>query len=387
MPEFGLPPFHAVGTSCWRHGGRKTPRSKPQSMTRLLLSLLAALWSLLWLLVSLLEIAGNLHNPALQGWPLLALLGPSAAVPVIWLGLWLGSGAFRRIPLDRPARWFLSSLLASPFLAVAVILIVHGGRLWLFALGHGEYGHLPWPGLDVYEFGKVLLFHALWLGFAFGARSFVDWQTQSRVLLESQRALAESQLIQLREQLRPHFLFNTLNTISSLMQSDVARADRLIVRLADLLRSSLALGSQTLVTLESELRFLDLYAGIMIERFSGRVEIDWQIDPAAHPAAVPALLLQPLLENAFHHGVEEVAGAHRIIVAARLPVEGERLEISIHCSGGSLKPDARDGVGLQNCRRRLGVHYGTAAGLTLSPAPSGGVTCLLSLPLRLEAVQ
>ncbi len=356
-------------------------------MTRILLSLLAALWTCLWLLVSLLEIAGNLHDPSVRWWQLAALLAPSACVPALWLGVWLGAGAFRRIPLDRPAGWFLRSLAPSPLFAAAAIVTVHGGRTALLALAGRDYLHLPWPGLVLYEVIKVTLFQMLWLGFAFGAKSFVDWQEQGQRLLHSQRALAESQLAQLREQLRPHFLFNTLNTISALMQSDVARADRLIARLADLLRHSLSFGEQAMVPLESELRFLELYAGIMIERFSGRVEIDWQIDPAAHPAAVPALLLQPLLENAFHHGVEEVAGAHRIIVAARLPVEGERLEISIHCSGGSLKPDARDGVGLQNCRRRLGVHYGTAAGLTLSPAPSGGVTCLLSLPLRLEAVQ
>jgi hypothetical protein len=351
-------------------------------MTRLLLSLLAALWSLLWILVSLLEIAATLHDPALRGWPLAALLGPSAMVPVAWLGVWFGSGAFRRIPLDRPGRWFLRSLLPSPLIAGATILIVHGGRMGLFALGHGAYGHLPWPGLVLYEFGKVVLFQALWLGFAFGARSFVDWQAQSRILLESQRALAESQLIQLREQLRPHFLFNTLNTISSLMQTDVARADRLIVRLADLLRSNLALGDQALVPLDSELRFLDLYAGVMAERFSGRVTIDWEIEPAARSVIVPALLLQPLLENAFRHGVEAVAGPQTITIAARIVLERARLDIAIRSSGGSLKPDACDGVGLQNCRRRLGVHYGDAASLALSAEGQGGVTAALSLPLQ-----
>ena len=352
------------------------------SMTRLLLSLLAALWSLLWLLVSLLELAANLHDPALRGWPLAALLGPSSLVPVLWLGAWFGSGAFQRIPLERPAKWFLSSLLACPLLAIAIILIVHGGRSSLFAWGGGAYGHLPWPGLAVYEFCKVALFQILWLGFAFGAKSFVDWQRQGRILLESQRALAESRLIQLREQLQPHFLFNTLNTISSLMATDVARADRLIVRLADLLRSSLDLGEKSLVPLDSELRFLDLYAGIMIERFSGRVAVDWQIEPPARSVIVPALLLQPLLENAFRHGVEAVSGPQTITVAARLTDGSARLDIAIRSSGGSLNPDGRDGVGLQNCRGRLGLHYGDAASLTLSAEQQGGVLAALSLPLR-----
>ena len=351
-------------------------------MTRLLLSLLAALWSLLWLLVSLLEIATTLHDPAMRGWQLLALLGPSAIVPAVWLGLWFGYGSFKRIPLDRPAGWFLSWLPASPVIAAAVILIVHGGRLWLLSLGHSTYGHLPWPGLVLYEFVKVLLFQALWLGFAFGARSFIDWQTQSRVLLESQRALAESQLLQLREQLRPHFLFNTLNTISSLMQSDVERADRLIARLADLLRSSLALSDQTLVPLDSELRFLDLYAGVMSERFAGRVTVEWLIEPAARTVPVPALLLQPLLENAFRHGVEAVSGPQTIAIAAN--IANARLDIAIHSSGGRLKFNCQDGTGLRNCRRRLGVHYGDAASLSLSAREEGGVTTALSVPLQQE---
>ena len=254
----------------------------------------------------------------------------------------------------------------------------------LLALAGGTYGHLPWPGLISYEFFKVALFQMLWLGFAFGAKSFIDWQEQGQRLLQSQRALAEAQLAQLREQLKPHFLFNTLNTISALMQSDVARADRLIARLADLLRSSLSFGDQSMVPLETELRFLELYADIMAERFSGRVTVDWRIDPAARSVAVPALLLQPLLENAFRHGIEEVSGAHRILIAASMPAESAGLEISIHCSAGRLKPDAKDGVGLQNCRCRLGIHYGHAAALSVSPAPSGGVTSTLTLPLRLE---
>ena len=91
-----------------------------------------------------------------------------------------------------------------------------------------------------------------------------------------------------------------------------------------------------------------------------------------------------MLISTFRHGIEEVAGAHRILIAAGIAAAGEEVEISIHCSGGRLKPDMKDGVGLQNCRRRLGIHYGHMAGLTVSPAPSGGVTSLLTLPLPLE---
>jgi LytS/YehU family sensor histidine kinase len=122
----------------------------------------------------------------------------------------------------------------------------------------------------------------------------------------------------------------------------------------------------------------------MEERFSGRVTVAWEIEPAARSVIVPALLLQPLLENAFRHGVEAVTGPQTIVITARIVLERAQLHIAIRSSGGALKPDWQDGVGLQNCRRRLGVHYGDAASLSLSAGCQGGVTAALSLPLHRE---
>jgi hypothetical protein len=348
------------------------------TIDRFVLALLICLWSLLWMGVSLLELTPYLHAPNAPWWMLPALLLPSMLAAFAFFQLWHLAGGFARIDLDRPSRWMIKSFRIVPVLALGEMVLVEGGRTALFAAGKATYQHLPWPGLLVYQTGKVLLFFALWLCLAFGAKTLLAWQKQSLNLVEHQKALAEAQLGQLRAQLRPHFLFNTLNTISALMQSDVARADRLIVRLADLLRSNLQLSDRSLVPLTQELHFLDLYAGVMAERFGDRVRLHWEIAEDTNAALIPALLLQPLLENAFLHGVEAVSGPQSIdIVTGR---RDDRLSVVIRNSGGPFREGAEEGIGLGNCRRRLAAHYGEAASLTLSGNPEGGATMRLSLP-------
>jgi hypothetical protein len=355
-------------------------RRKPGQVTidRFVLALLIALWSLLWLGVSLLELTPYLHAANIAWWVLPALLLPSALAAFAFFQVWHLAGGFARIDLDRPARWMLKSLCVIPLLALGEILLVEGGRLALFAAERAVYQHLPWPGLITYETGKSFLFYALWLCLAFGAKTLLAWQRQSLNLVESQKALAESQLGQLRAQLQPHFLFNSLNTISALMQTDVPRADGLIARLADLLRSNLRLSDRSRVPLSEELHFLELYAGVMVERFGDRVSLHWAIAEEAKAALIPALLLQPLLENAFRHGVETVSGPQSIDI--KIGRCDARLDIVIHNSGGPFRGGAEDGIGLGNCRRRLAAHYGEAATMTLSGNAEGGATMRVSLP-------
>ena len=353
------------------------------TIDRFVLALLISLWSLLWMGVSLLELTPYLHAPNAPWWMLPALLLPSMLAAFAFFQLWHLRRGFTRIDLDRPARWMMKSFRVVPVLALGQILLVEGGRMVLFAAGKAAYQHLPWPGLLVYQTGKTILFFALWLCLAFGAKTLLAWQRQSLNLVEHQKALAEAQLGQLRAQLRPHFLFNSLNTISALMQSDVPRADRLIVRLADLLRSNLQLSERSLVPLAQELHFLDLYAGVMAERFGDRVSLRWDIAAETGGVLIPTLLLQPLLENAFLHGVEAVSGPQSIDVAAGR--RDDRLAITIRNSGGPFRAGAAEGIGLGNCRRRLAAQYGEAASLILSGNPEGGATLHLSLPWQTQA--
>jgi len=215
------------------------------------------------------------------------------------------------------------------------------------------------------------------MGLIFAFDAFAETQEQRQRLLALQKSLAEAQLAHLKAQLRPHFFFNVLNTISALMHVDVPRADRLLSRLADLLRATLQWGDKELTSLREEMRMLELYAQIMQERFADRVTLKWNIDSSALGGAIPALLLQPLLENAFKHGVERSRDAVRIEVEARR--DGERLHIAIRNSGSVLGPERQEGVGLRNCRERLSVLYGDAAQLQLTQLPDA-VEASVTLP-------
>ena len=339
---------------------------------------MAAAWVVLWTLMTVLENVAYIHDLRIPLWQPIALIAPTVAVAMLWVAGWVRSPALSRVSLEHPTRWFLAALAWTPALVAAEMALVYGARIGLFNLGGETYHHRAWGAISLFEMLRVLLFYALWLGIAFGAKTFAVWQEQRAKLLEIQRTLAETQLARLKEQLRPHFLFNTLNTISALMRTDVDRADRLITRLADLLRAGLKVGENDLVPLSAELRFLGLYTDIMSERFAGRVTVVWDVAEEALNAPLPAMMLQPMLENAFRHGVETTTAAQTITVCARM--NAPDLCVSVHNTGAGLAPGARDGVGLRNCRERLRIHYGAAATLKLEDSPAGGVVATVSLP-------
>jgi len=202
-------------------------------------------------------------------------------------------------------------------------------------------------------------------------------------MLAVQKALAEAQLAQLQAQLRPHFLFNALNTVSSLMQTDTARADRVLSELGDLLRANLATSRCDFVPLQEELKVLRKYTDIMHERFGERAVVSWNVAPDALDVPTPSMLLQPLVENAYKHGVERNTDPVFIsIVAAR---EGDSLRVKIHNTGSTLsstEPPATPGVGLSNCRERLRLLYGAAAELHVEEDTASGVQAIVTLPCR-----
>ncbi len=342
------------------------------------LIVLAVLWAMLWTLISVAESAGYIHDPSIPYWQPLVLIAVPAITVAMWLTFELRSARYLQVPLDPPRPWFHRHLRRLPLLAAGYIVIVIGLRQVLFASAGAQYQHAPWRILLPFEFVKASLFYCLWLGLVFGTLSQIRSREQSVQLSLVQKALAEAQLARLRAQLRPHFLFNALNTVSSLMQSDVQRADRLLTRLGDLLRASLGSGEADRVPLREETHLLRLYAQIMEERFLGRVSTEWQIAEDALSVQVPAMLLQPLLENAFKYGVEQRTGATRIrIVASR---RENQLILEIHNSGSTLHPGWREGVGLTNCRERLRVLHGQAATLDIYNDGAAGVVASILLP-------
>lgn len=193
--------------------------------------------------------------------------------------------------------------------------------------------------------------------------------------------LAEAQLSALRTQLNPHFLFNTLNSISALVERDPPATRRMIARLSDLLRYTLDGSQSQEVALSQELDFLDRYIELMQIRFGGRLQVEKRIARDMESALVPNLILQPLVENAVKHGTDSATGG-KIIISARR--EGDRLLLSVSDTGPGLRPDGAaesgSGVGLPNVRDRLRHLYEEDQSLTVRDAEGGGVVAEVSLP-------
>ena len=278
-----------------------------------------------------------------------------------------------------PWRWFRRQLIWLPITCLAFVPMTFGMRHAIYALVGETYGHRDWPSLFVYESIKVSLFFGMFMVILFGVLSY--WQLVDEKLRAQQGAdlLRQAQLQRLAQQMQPHFLFNALNTISSLIHTDADRADELLVQLSDVLRATLDLGQQHQAPLSAELQLLRGYARLMAERFSDRVAIVWDIDEAALPCQVPVMCLQPLLENVFKHTVERRRELATITISAQRAEGG--LTLCVCDDIGTLGAgNGGSGIGLSNLRQRLEVMYGPAASLQLQTLAPAGVCATLSLP-------
>lgn len=195
------------------------------------------------------------------------------------------------------------------------------------------------------------------------------------------RAAAQTAEIRaLRYQVNPHFLFNTLNSISSLVMSDKREdAEAMILNLSTFFRTSLAAGPTEDVPLADEIAVQKLYLEIEAVRFPERLRAVFEIDPAAANACVPGLILQPLIENAIKYGVAPTRRPVQICVSAK--VTGEKLEVTVSDDGEGIKTPNGTGLGLRNVRDRLSARFGDDAALTAGKRSEGGFTATLTLPL------
>jgi LytS/YehU family sensor histidine kinase len=195
--------------------------------------------------------------------------------------------------------------------------------------------------------------------------------------------LSAARLEALRAQLHPHFLFNTLHTISELIHSDPDSADAMVVRLADLLRLSIDTNIEQEIRLQRELTVLESYIELHRMRHGDRLAVVVDVDRGLLDALVPPLLLQPLVENALRHGLapRRTAGTVRIAASTR----GLRLTLSVADDGVGLPRQFAEGVGIRNTRTRLQELYGDDYAFVVFAQPSGGTEARIDIPLHRQA--
>ena len=197
--------------------------------------------------------------------------------------------------------------------------------------------------------------------------------------------LAQAQLEVLKMQLQPHFLFNTLHTISALVRKDAEASDKMICRLSDLLRMTLDNSGLQEVPLKEELEFLKIYLEIEQTRFGERLKIEMDIAPETLDAYVPNLILQPVVENAIKHGISPDIEGGTVKITSKQ--EDDKLIITVQDDGVGLKENADavivKGFGLSNTIERLKQLYGEEASLTIKNAEGGGVIGTFEIPLRI----
>ncbi len=202
--------------------------------------------------------------------------------------------------------------------------------------------------------------------------------------LEAQ--LANAQIAALRMQLNPHFLFNTMNSISSLMRSDIDAADSMLEQMSSLLRMTLERRDVQLIPLHDEIEFIETYLAMQDRRYAGRIVRTLSVDPELHDALVPAMILQPIVENAFVHGLSKLdrGGELKVEVARR----GDHVRTCVTNSGvglsnGANGPCAGHGVGLSNVKNRLRLHYGEDGSFLIGEVDPTRVQVTIEFPLQI----
>ncbi len=290
-----------------------------------------------------------------------------------------------RMPLSR-GRWVggVSFHLAMSFVVMATYYL---GRTLAYVIFSDERWADFWDMALSGFWGRNIIDMAYYwavLAFGYSLEIYQRYKREELKAVQLESRLIETELKALREQLRPHFLFNTLNTIAVLVREEKNHdAVNLIARLSSLLRMSLDNTRVHEVTVRQEMDFLELYIGIQKARFSDRLNVGISIDADAMEARIPNLLLQPLVENAILHGIAPKSGPGRVEVMGH--VSGGRLHLEVRDDGPGLgdgRKRAKEGVGLSNTRERIAKIYGAQGQLSLRSEPGRGVSVQIVLPCR-----
>ncbi|WP_263367780.1 sensor histidine kinase [Edaphobacter bradus] len=278
-------------------------------------------------------------------------------------------------------------LLFAP-LSIAVCFVEE--VIWVLLFPHLPMGHPNmhfWTRLafqlDAEFVDSMVIFWSAFFLFR-GLGYYQRYREKERTASQLESQLVQAQMRALRMQLNPHFLFNTMNGISSLMRTDIAAADLMLEQLSGLLRITLHRGDAQFIPLSDEMEFIEMYLAMQGRRYCGRVEQKMRIDPRLHDALVPTMILQPIVENAYRHGLSHInSGGLLSIEASR---QDSHLRLCVTNSGRGLAlasngDNSGTGVGLANVRNRLRMHYGADQSLFLSEIEDRRVQVVMTLPL------
>lgn len=277
-------------------------------------------------------------------------------------------------------------LFASMVFGFCHTMVMYASRLfiyWIANLGAYDYGKL------IYRFPMEYTnqFFTFWTVYAvfFIITSIRERQQQKIKTAELEEKLTKARLQALQMQLNPHFLFNTLNMISSTMYENVKAADKMIANLSDLLRLTLSSSGEGEHSIEKELELTDLYIEIMKARFSDKLQIKKEIESETQQALIPGFILQPILENSIKYGIENLDSAEIHIITKK---KNTKLSIQISDNGPGLNSDSeqvlQNGVGLSNTVERLEKLYGNDQSFTIQNKNDGGLEVTLEIPFRVS---
>ncbi len=309
---------------------------------------------------------------SLGDWYVWALL----SIPIAYLA--------RRFPPENTSPWRTAAIHLGAALVCSLVYVVlrsFVGQVHSWILGQPATFAEVFRPLFVKTFPFNLLIYGVIVSVSHALDYYRKYHERTVQALELEKLLTEARLQALLRQLKPHFLFNALNGIASLMYSDVNAAERMLVRLSELLRQTMAQSDAQFTPLRDELAFLDKYLEIERIRFRDRLTVEMDVDPTTLDVRVPSLILQPLVENAIRHGLEPQARPGRIVL--RVKREDTDLVLTVTDNGGGLPPGGlkNEGIGLTNTRARLAELYGRRHRFELASPPEGGVSVRLTLPL------
>src|SRR5579871_4270626 len=279
------------------------------------------------------------------------------------------------------------------FLPLSIAVGVFEEMIWILIFPTLPHGRPPMPYwhrlafvLDGEMIDNIVLFWCAFFLFR-GLGYYQRFREKERAESQLQSQLVQAQMRALRMQLNPHFLFNTMNGISSLMHSDVEAADLMLEQLSRLLRITLQRGDAQFIPLSDEMEFIEMYLAMQDRRFAGRVRQEMKVDPHLHDALVPTMILQPIVENAYAHGLSRISSDGLLKVEASS--EGSKLRISVTNSGPGLRPLSPTipgkGIGLTNVQDRLKMHYGADQSFSISEIENSAVRVVVTLPLHHSA--